>query len=481
MKFAPLSPLARRTTCRLTLASATLAATTGLGLLAPVAVAAPSASPAGSAVPHAVQTADGSGTTVLTGSLASGATWEARVPEAWNGTLVLYAHGFRGPGQNPAWDTRMDPTFHELANRGYAVAASSYATTGWALGTAVQDQLQTLQAFSRGFAQPQRTIAFGRSMGGLVTSLIAEVPGSGVDAAVSTCGLVGGGAALNNYQLDAAYAAAELLLPGQSHQLTGFTSPAESAALTAAISAALAEGQKTPQGRARIALVAALLNTPTELDGVDRDDPVAMQEAQARLVLETLPTVISRRSDIVNAAGGDSGWTAGVDYNAMVMASPQAQQVRELYRVAGRDLKQDLRTLTANADIEPSEAGLKWMLDTSVPSGELQVPVLSTHTLVDLLAPVEYQEEYAETIRQAGAGALIRQAYVDRDGHCNFSVAENIASIHAVEHRLDSGRWDDVAQSGNLDAAAEALGVGDSDFVDFRPGEFINDRTWPGR
>jgi len=38
-----------------------------------------------------------------------------------------------------------------------------------------------------------------------------------------------------------------------------------------------------------------------------------------------------------------------------------------------------------------------------------------------------------------------------------------------------------VAQSGNLDAAAEALGLGDSEFVDFRPGEFINDRTWNGR
>ena len=480
MMFAHRSPLARRTTC-LTLASATLAATASLGLLAPAAVAVPAVAPADVAAQAVVRTADDQGGTLLTGSLASGATWEARVPAAWNGTLVLYGHGFRGPGANPAWDSKMDPTFDELASRGYAVASSSYATTGWALGTAVQDQLQTLEAFGRGYAQPQRTIAFGRSMGGLVTSLIAEVPGSGVDAAVSTCGLVGGGASLNNYQLDAAYAASELLLPGQGHKLTGFTSPADSAALTAAISVALTEGQKTAEGRARIALVAALLNTPTELDGVDQNDPLAMQEAQARLVLETLPTVISRRSDIVNAAGGDSGWTAGVDYNAMLMASPQAPRVRELYRLAGLDLKQDLGTLTANADIEPSAAGLEWMRGTSVPTGELQIPVLATHTLVDLLAPVEYQEEYAETVRQAGAGSLIRQAFVDRDGHCNFSVAENIASIQAVEHRLDTGRWDNVALSGNLDAAAEALGLDASEFVDFRPGEFINDRSWNGR
>lgn len=404
MMFAHRFALTRRTSSRVALASVMLVATTSLGLPVTAAAAAPPLTSTDGAVLGNIRTTDENGTTILTGFLASGASWEARVPAGWNGTLVLYGHGFRGPGANPAWDTRMDPTFNELAKRGYAVAASSYATTGWALRTAVQDQLQTLQAFSRGFAQPQRTIAFGRSMGGLVTSLIAEASGSGVDGAVSTCGLVGGGVALNNYQLDAAYAAAELLLPGQNQRLTGFTSPAESATLTAAISAALAEAQKTAEGRARIALVAALLNTPTELDGVDRNDSLAMQEAQARLVLETLPTVISRRSDIVNAAGGDSGWTAGVDYNRMLMTSPQAQQVGELYRVAGLDLKQDLRTLTDHAGIEPNEAALEWMVKTSVPTGQLQIPVLTTHTLVDLLAPVEYQEEYAETVRQAGAG-----------------------------------------------------------------------------
>lgn len=462
------TPASRRTRRGSGLASALAAAVC-------LAAAVPSAALASPAAPPAVVA---NGATVLTGTLASGATWEARVPVNWNGTLVLYGHGFRGPGANPAWDDKMDPTFAELAKRGYAVAASSYSKTGWALGTAVQDQLQTLQAFERGYAAADRVIAYGRSMGGLVTSLIAEVPESGVDGAVSTCGLVGGGAALNNYQLDAAYAAAQLLLPGTDLKLTGFTSPAESAPTVEALKSALEQAQQSPQGRARISLVAALLNTPTALDGVDQKDPVAMQQAQYQLVLETLPTVISRRSDIVLNAGGDSGWTAGVDYQKLVMVSPQASRVRELYRGAGLDLAADLRALTRGADIAPDEDALAWMLQTSVPTGELQVPVLATHTLVDLLAPVEYQEDYAATVRRAGAGSLLRTAFVDRDGHCNFSVAENVASIEALDYRLDSGHWDTAARTSSLDAAAEAMNLDGAAFVDYKPGEFINDRSW---
>ncbi len=419
--------------------------------------------------------------TVLTGTLSSGATFEARVPAQWNGTLVLYSHGFRGPGPNPAWDPNNNPTLEALLARGYAVAASSYATTGWALGTAVADELETLQRFRQEHATPQRTIAYGRSMGGLVTSLIAEVPDSGVDGAVATCGLLGGGVALNNYQLDAAYATAELLVGDSNLQLTGFRSPAESAPVTQTLTEALDRAQQTPQGRARVALVAALLNIPTELDGVDRNDPVAMEQAQFALVKSTLPEVIRRRSDIVNAAGGDSGWTAGVDYARLFKASPQADRVRALYRSAGLDLHADLRTLTRNADIRPDVQALVWMKRTSQPTGDLQIPVLATHTLVDLLAPVEYQEEYSETVRQAGEARLLRQAFVDRDNHCNFTPAENLAAIEVMEQRLDTGRWGNEARPEQLQRRADALNLGGAAYVPYQPGEFVNDRAWRDR
>lgn len=419
-----------------------------------------------------------SASTTLTGSLPNGTTWQAEVPEDWDGTTVLFSHGFRVGTDNPAWDNGFAPTAQALVDRGTAVVASSYATTGWALGTAVQDQIDALAAFEAEAGDSDRVIAMGRSMGGLVTSLIAERPDAGVDAAVSTCGLVGGGVALNNYQLDAAHAAVRLLAPDADVPLAGFTSPEESQATVDTIVTALDEAAVSPQGRARVALVAALLNTPTELPEVDQSDPEELAAAQAELVRATLPEVIRRRHTIVDAAGGDSGWTAGVDYQRLLRQSAQRGQVQALYRGAGLSLGADLRRLTATADIEPDEDGLRWMSQTSVPTGDLQVPVLTTHTLVDILAPVEYQEEYAETIRGAGRSSLLRQAYVDTVGHCAFTVAEDLAAVEAVEHRLDTGRWGAAATAEVLDAAAERYGEGR--YVRFRPAEFVNDRTWGG-
>ncbi|WP_194266085.1 alpha/beta hydrolase family protein [Arthrobacter yangruifuii] len=417
----------------------------------------------------------------LTGTLPNGATWTAQVPQDWNGTLVLYSHGFRPGPDNPAEDTGFASTTSALTDRGYAVAASSYATPGWALGTAVQDQLDTLAAFSSAASEPDRTIAFGTSMGGLVSSLIAETPDSGVDGAVSTCGLLGGGINLNNYQLDGIHALAELLLPGVELQLTGFRTGEEAGVTINALMGAVQQAQTTPEGRARLALAAALMNIPTWFSGdsePDRRDYAAQQEAQYNWLLQTIPFVVGSRSSIVNAADGDSGWNEGVDYRSLLRDSAQQQQVKALYRGAGLDLREDLQTITSTADITPDPEALQWMERTSTPHGELLMPVLTMHTLADILAPVQYMEEYEETVREAGAGTLLRQSYIERTGHCSFTDAERVAAVLAMDQRLDTGRWGNVAEAGQLDRVAESLGLGEADFIRYRPAEFVNDREY---
>lgn len=422
-----------------------------------------------------------SAVTELWGTLPSGATWAAELPQNWNGKLVLYSHGFRPGPENPAWDPGFDSTARALTGQGFAVASSSYAGTGWALGTAVEDQLGTLAAFSAAAGEPARTIAFGTSMGGLVSSLIAETPDSGVDGAVSTCGLLGGGINLNNYQLDGIHALAELLLPGRDLQLTGFRNGEEAGVTIAALMGAVQQAQATPEGRARLALAAALMNTPTWFSGdtvPGGKDYTAQQEAQYNWLLQTIPFVVGSRASIVNAAGGDSGWNKGVDYRSLLQDSSQRQQVNALYRGAGLDLQRDLRTLTGNADITPDPGALAWMNRTSTPHGNLQMPVLTMHTLADILAPVEYMEEYEETVREAKATALLRQAYIERTGHCTFTDAERVAAVQAMDKRLDTGRWANLAEPAQLNSRAEATGLGEADFIKYRPAEFVNDRSY---
>ena len=140
-----------------------------------------------------------------------------------------------------------------------------------------------------------------------------------------------------------------------------------------------------------------------------------------------------------------------------------------------------VRTLTDNADIRPDADALRWMKRTSQPTGRLRIPVFATHTLVDTLAPVEFQEEYSETVRKAGSAPLLRQAFVDRDGHCSFSAAENVAAIQVMDARLDAGRWGYETQTARLQQRAEALGLDGAAFVQYRPGEFVNDRGWASR
>ena len=143
--------------------------------------------------------------------------------------------------------------------------------------------------------------------------------------------------------------------------------------------------------------------------------------------------------------------------------------MRELYRSAGLDLKADLDTLNAGATIGADPDAIASLEETSVPTGKLEVPQLTLHTTADPLVPVQHESVYADVVRRAGASSLLRQAYVDRWGHCTFTPAEIVASVEALRHRVETGRWDSVAQAQALQASASALGLGDAAFVHYEP------------
>src|SRR5260221_3090511 len=126
----------------------------------------------------------------LTGALPDGATYLIEVPVHWNGTLLLYSHGYVVPGSaNPARDVGDPGTRLFLLANGFALAGSSYATTGWAIHGALPDQIAVLDIFAFHFGKPSRTIAWGHSLGGIITAgLIQRFPDR-FDAALPMCGV----------------------------------------------------------------------------------------------------------------------------------------------------------------------------------------------------------------------------------------------------------------------------------------------------
>ena len=426
-------------------------------------------------------------TAEYSGSLANGTEWRAAVPDDWNGTLLLYSHGYRPsfvPG-NPAQIGPGAATENALLDLGYALAGSSYESSGWALPTAVDDQLQSLdEAIAAIGVEPAHVLAYGTSMGGLVTGRLAETPGTIIEGALPTCGLMAGGVDLNNYQVDGAHAIDELLAPGVDLQYLNFSNLGEAFAASGILTDVVTAAQSTAEGRARTALAAALHHMPDwrpPAPEPGRRDHEERQVAMYEYLVETINFVTPGRYDLEVAAGGNASWNVGVDYRQLLLRSEDRATVEALYASAGLDLEADLALLTETTDVEPDVAALESMYGHSGLSGDLQMPVITLHTSDDILAPEQFEEEYAEDVRAAGDRGLLRQLQVARPGHCTFTAAEIVVAVQALERRVVSGHWDGVTMvPKRLDAAAAGLGLDGSDFIRAHYGEFLADRIWPG-
>jgi pimeloyl-ACP methyl ester carboxylesterase len=405
--------------------------------------------------------ASAAATTSYSGALADSAQWIAQVPADWNGTVLLYSHGF---GPLTAADAPSPRSAAQLLAQGYALVGSSYDVNGswWALDTAVSDQFGSLAAFlAASGLHPQRTLAVGTSMGGLINSLIDQEAYGRVQGAVTFCGLVAGGVDLNNYQLNAEYAMTKLLPGAAGVQIRDFASMAAGTDAGAELSAAVASDQSTAAGRARIALSAALLN---ETDWTTGATPPAAgdyagQELQEEEMLTSgqLSFIESGRYMISLAEGGDSGYNIGVDYGALIRESPYYRQIEALYKAAGLNLRADIAALDEHEIYAPEGNSLYRTQATSVNTGRLQVPELDVHTVSDQLAPVPFEATYAERVALAGSSPLLRQVYVNSIGHCNFTDADMVAAIDAMNNVVVQRHWTPGVTVTALNDAANAL------------------------
>jgi pimeloyl-ACP methyl ester carboxylesterase len=427
-------------------------------LLAGVAATAPGA--AAASTPAVCPAPIVAGDTVLCGSLQDGATYLIEVPAHWNRTLFLYSHGYVTPGGgNPAQDVGDPVTGGWLLSHGYALAGSSYSSTGWAIEQALPDQIATLDLVGTQVGRPRRTIAWGHSLGGIITAGLIQRYPNRFSAALPMCGVLAGGIATWNTALDGAFAFQQLVDP--SVQVTGITNPLGN---LQGAEAAIAAAQATPAGKARIALAAALGDTPgwfTPLSAEPVATDFADQEANQFQwdANVDFPFIFALRAELEARAGGNPSWNTGVDYARQLAMSADRREVRALYKTAGLSLRGDLRTLNKAARVSADPTAVRYLARNISFTGRITIPVLSMHTTGDGLVIPQNEQAYASVVRKAGRSFLLRQVFVNRAGHCAFTPAETITSVRRLLHRLRTGRWSDASLSpGRMNAAAGALG-----------------------
>lgn len=416
--------------------------------------------------------------TTRSGALPDGATFLIEVPSPWNGTLLLYSHGYVAPGRNnPAEDVGDPATRAVLLANGFALAGSSYAHTGWAIQEALVDQIAVVDTFVASFGNPARTIAWGHSLGGIITAGLIQRNPQRFDAALPMCGVLSGGVATWNQALDSAFAFKTLLAFGSPLELVNITNPLANLRLSEQI---LATANATAQGRARLALSTALGDTPGWFDQASaepaEDDFLAQAQNQFLWAQNVdFDFVFLLRAELEARAGGNPSWNTGVDYRKQFELSVDREEVRALYREAGLNLNDDLETLNRAGRVKANPASVEYLENNIIFDGNIHIPVLTMHTKGDGLVSNQNESAYRDAVDQAGNEQFLRQIFVHRAGHCTFTPAETVTALENLILRMNTGKWPDLdAQALNREAAAlGSLNVVPPAFFEFQPAPFL--------
>ncbi len=403
-----------------------------------------------------------SGTNTLHGTLG-GANYTIAVPSNWNGTLVLYSHGYvfaNRPLLNPAPDAGDALTGAALLQQGYALAGSSYSQNGWALQQAFNDQVALLDFFTTTCGPPTRTIAWGHSLGGIITAGLIQLYPDRFAGALPMCGVLAGGVGTWNQALDGAYAFKVLLAGSALLSIVHITDPTSAFNQAQAI---LAPAQQTAQGRARIALAAALSDIPGWFDPAT-PEPASKDftaQEQNQFLWESkvdFAFAFFARAELEARAGGNPSWNTGVNYRRQLEHSIDHSEVEALYQQAGLSLDGDLKTLDAAPRIAADPAALQYLSKYIIFDGNVTMPVLTMHTTGDGLVANQDEQAYASVVRAAGNNPLLREIFVHRANHCSFTPAETLTAFQTLIHRLDTGKWGDSTNPDLLNQEAAALG-----------------------
>src|SRR5688500_5669539 len=152
---------------------------------------------------------------IIVGETGPGSLYELRMPENWNGALIIYARGFNDATDPIAlpYKENIDAAFDALGAKGYAIAASSFSENGFAVKDGVQRTHQLRGLFTSQFGRAEKSYLMGHSLGGAIVVELAERFPNQYDGALAMCGMVGGSQMQIDY-LGNVRAAFDAIYPG---------------------------------------------------------------------------------------------------------------------------------------------------------------------------------------------------------------------------------------------------------------------------
>lgn len=340
----------------------------------------------------------------------NGAGYRVEVPRAWNGRLVVWAHGYRGTVLELTVDSHPLRAF--LIANGYAWASSSFSRNDYDVAQGVKDTHALTELFNGIAGHPDLIYLTGASMGGHITAATIEQYPSTYAGAMPICGVLGDHE-LFDFFLDynlvaAALAGVPVSFPPDPaawaqavQQITGTLAAAWPNGLTTdgqhlkALTELRSGGERPLFDAAWVAWASFLLQFGS-LDGtVPRSPGVVVDNTDAVYQFDTDPAI-----------------------------SPAEQALNDaVLRVAQ----------------EPAGRVEHGVANVPVVNGTPPVPVLSLHDIGDLFVPFSMEQVYAQRVAANGRSDLLVQRAIRGVGHCDFTANELVRGFTDLVRWVEGG------------------------------------------
>ncbi len=411
-------------------------------------------------------TACGAGGFACTGVI-DGTPYDIRLPETWNGSLLIYSHGLRvvdpiaedGPAFEPLAEAApglasgVDAVAEALLEDGYALAGAGSPTGGWEIDDAIDSITTVREAFVTNVGVPNRIYTWGQSLGGLA-ALRSGAENDWVSGSASMCGLLGGLNPNMDLALDAAVGVKALLEPDLT--LTGFTSAEQARteyerAMEAVTEAAL---DPTGEGLTTLQVIAAAAEIPTQT----RTAEGTTLDQQRVAIVENLGRVLARttleRFRVEEQLGGNPSTNVGVNYGARV-TTDEAALIDAMAGAEGTTLAL-LQQMAALPVVEADPAARTAADAQYPPPTALTKPNVTLHTAVDPVAILANETLYGQAAATA-SGQDIRWLSINVSnppspypadgvapygaGHCSFTGTSLVGAVRILDDWVRLGRF----------------------------------------
>ncbi len=330
-----------------------------------------------------------------------GGEYRIEIPEAWNGDLVLWAHGFVSNRGAQGLRLRVDipggqeSTFRQhLIDEHFAWAASSYRCNGYVPGRGLLDTIALTDVFTglNGAKPPAHVYLAGGSMGGHVTILgMQEFP----TAFAGGLALCSSGPGEMDFLLSVA-TASELIT---GVKVSDATREADVRSLAAILGKPPAYTEKGRQ----------LASVQIQISGGPR--PFAMEGLANRFIDNASTVAGAASTEIWGRVATNDGVRYAIDDGLGLSATAINQKVR----------RKSADTMLRSTD-GPYEEAIPF-------DGKIERPLLTLHGTGDLYVPISLEQSLRRAVDGAGRSSLLVQRIIRSPGHCNFSSRELIAAF----------------------------------------------------